>query len=156
MLRIVFSILLFYRWPIPGLFFFIFVFSIVQLEDKIMPMTGFELQISVVGSDRFTNWATITAQLKFWVKHINLTIVNFFSIPECNAEASAWSTTPTLPATTPSCSARTRPTSPSATTASGSSSGLSTSSRSLRVSSPYFTHKSYIKWSTLLGPDSAY
>ena len=53
------------RWAICTLFFFIFVFSIIQLVEKmlgiILLMTGFELQISGVGSDRFTNWATTTA-----------------------------------------------------------------------------------------------
>ena len=47
-----------------GLFFFIFVFFYcnVQLVDKILPMLGFEPQISGVGSDCSTNWATTTAQ----------------------------------------------------------------------------------------------
>ena len=43
------------RWAIPGLLFFILVFSIVQLADKILQMTGFEPRISGVGSDRSTN-----------------------------------------------------------------------------------------------------
>ena len=41
--------------------FFIFVFSIVQLVDKISPMSGFEPWIFDVGSNRSINWATITA-----------------------------------------------------------------------------------------------
>ena len=55
------------RWAIPGLFFFNFVFSIIQLVDKlvdkILSMTGYEPRISDVGSDHSTNWATTTAQL---------------------------------------------------------------------------------------------
>ena len=35
--------------------FFIFVFSIVQLVDQILPMSGFKLRISGVRSDRSTN-----------------------------------------------------------------------------------------------------
>ena len=42
--------------------FFIFVFSIVQLVDKISPMPGFEPWISGIRSDRFSKWATTTAQ----------------------------------------------------------------------------------------------
>ena len=37
------------------IFFLIFVFSIVQLVDTILLMTGFEPRISVIGSDRSTN-----------------------------------------------------------------------------------------------------
>ena len=47
------------RWAIPGLFFFIFAFSIIQLVDKLAdeftPMTGFEPQTSGVGRNRSTN-----------------------------------------------------------------------------------------------------
>ena len=42
-LRLVF----FQRCAIPGLFFFIYIFSIVPLVDKILLMTGFEPRISV-------------------------------------------------------------------------------------------------------------
>ena len=55
-------------------YLFIFVFSIVQLVDKILPMSGFELEISGVWSDRSTNWATATARksklliFEFWFK----------------------------------------------------------------------------------------
>ena len=35
--------------------FFIFVYSVIQLVHKILPMTGFELRISGVESDRSTN-----------------------------------------------------------------------------------------------------
>ena len=38
-----------------SLFFFIFVISIVQLVDKILLMSGFEPQISGVGSDLSSN-----------------------------------------------------------------------------------------------------
>ena len=45
----------------PGLFF---VFLIVQLVDKILPMSGFKLGISGVRSNRSTNRATATATWK--------------------------------------------------------------------------------------------
>ena len=46
----------FLRWVIPGLFFFFLHFLCnLQWVDKIMPMSGFELQISGVGSNRSTN-----------------------------------------------------------------------------------------------------
>ena len=41
--------------------FLFFVFSILQLVDNILPMTGLELQISPFRSDRSSNWATTTA-----------------------------------------------------------------------------------------------
>ena len=44
------------------LLLFIFDFSIVQLVDKILPVSGFELRISDVLNDCSTNWATTTAQ----------------------------------------------------------------------------------------------
>ena len=50
-----------HSWP---LFFFIFIFSIqltVNIHYKFLPMTGFELRTSRIGSDRSTNWATTTA-----------------------------------------------------------------------------------------------
>ena len=52
------------KWAIPGLFFFIFVFSIqltVNVRYKFLPMTGFEPRTSGIGSNRSTNWATTTA-----------------------------------------------------------------------------------------------
>ena len=39
----------------PGLFCFILVFSIAQLVDKILPMSGFEPRISDVSSDCYTD-----------------------------------------------------------------------------------------------------
>ena len=48
----------FFKWPIPSLFFFIFVYSIqftVNVQYQFSPMTGFELQTSGIGSDRSTN-----------------------------------------------------------------------------------------------------
>ena len=48
----------FIKWANPGPFFFIFVFSIQFTENiqyKFLPMTGFELRTSGVGSDRSTN-----------------------------------------------------------------------------------------------------
>ena len=53
---------IFFKWAIPGLFFFIFVFSIVQWVDKILPMSGFEPRNSGVRSDRSANWAKTIAQ----------------------------------------------------------------------------------------------
>ena len=54
------------------LFFSIFVFSIqfiIQLiVNKIWPMTEFELLISSFGSNRYTNWATTSAQVG-WFYH---------------------------------------------------------------------------------------
>ena len=48
-----------------ALFIFIFVFSIqltVSAQYQFLPMTGFELQTSGVGSDRSTNLVTATAK----------------------------------------------------------------------------------------------
>ena len=54
----------FLKWVIPGLFFFIFVFSIQLTENnvqyKFCPLTGFESQTSGVGSNRSTNCLTTT------------------------------------------------------------------------------------------------
>ena len=55
--RILFFVL-FKKWAIPGLFFFIFVFSKQLTENvqyKISPMTGFELRTSGIGSNCSTN-----------------------------------------------------------------------------------------------------
>ena len=52
------SLSVFLKWAIPGLFFFIFVFSIhltVNVQYKFLPMYGFEPRISGMGSDRSTN-----------------------------------------------------------------------------------------------------
>ena len=57
------------KWAIPGLFSFIFVFSIQLIVNKCailnLPMTGFELQTSGIGSNCSTNCATTTAQNPF-------------------------------------------------------------------------------------------
>ena len=48
----------FKKWAILGLFIFIFVFSIqltVNVQYKLLPMTGFEPQTSGIGSDLSTN-----------------------------------------------------------------------------------------------------
>ena len=45
----------FFRGALPNQFFFIFVFFFVPLVDKILPLSGFELLISGVGSNRSTN-----------------------------------------------------------------------------------------------------
>ena len=55
---------MFFKWAIPGLFFFILVFSIqltINVQYKFLPMTGFEMHTSGIGSDRSTNWAITTA-----------------------------------------------------------------------------------------------
>ena len=53
----------FFKWAIPGLFFFIFVFSLqLTVQCKFLPMTRFELRTYGIGSNRSTNWATTTAQ----------------------------------------------------------------------------------------------
>ena len=52
------SLSVFLKWAIPGLFFFIFVFSIhltVNVQYKFLPMSGFEPRTSGMGSDRSTN-----------------------------------------------------------------------------------------------------
>ena len=55
------------KWAIPGIFLFIFVFSIQLIVNnfsiKILPMTGFKPWTSGIGSDRSTNWVTTTSQL---------------------------------------------------------------------------------------------
>ena len=54
----------FLKWAIPRLFLFIFAFSIqltVNIHNNFLPMTGFELQTSGIGSDRSTNRASTTA-----------------------------------------------------------------------------------------------
>ena len=64
LLLLKFSMSFFKKWAIPGLFFFIFVFSIqlrINIQYKILPMTGFEPWTSWIGSDPSTNWATTTA-----------------------------------------------------------------------------------------------
>ena len=56
----------FQRWAIPGLFF-IFIFSIqltVNVQYKFLPMTGFKLRTSDIGSYPSTNWVTTTARHK--------------------------------------------------------------------------------------------
>ena len=53
--------LIFKKWAISGLFFFIFVFSIqltVNVQYKCLAIAGFEPRTSGIGSDCSTNWAT--------------------------------------------------------------------------------------------------
>ena len=54
------------KWAIPGLFLFIFVFSIQlilnKMLNKILPMTGVDPRTSGIDSDRSTNWATTTSR----------------------------------------------------------------------------------------------
>ena len=57
----------FFKLATPGLFFFIFVFSRLQLTDNyiqkiLLPTLGFEPRISGVVSNRSANCATTTAQ----------------------------------------------------------------------------------------------
>ena len=54
--------LYFFKWAIPGLFFFIIIFSTqltvgkqLNVRYKRLPMTGYELRTSGVGSDRSIN-----------------------------------------------------------------------------------------------------
>ena len=50
--------IVFYKWAILGLFFFIFVFSIkltVNVQSKMFLMNGFEPRTSEIGSDHSTN-----------------------------------------------------------------------------------------------------
>ena len=52
------------KWANPGLYFFIFVFSIqltVNVQYNFLPMTVFEPRTSGIGSACSTNWATTTA-----------------------------------------------------------------------------------------------
>ena len=55
-----------YKWAIPGLFYLL-VSSFQQLAEnyKILPITGFKLRTSGLGSDCFANWATTATQLCF-------------------------------------------------------------------------------------------
>ena len=51
-------ILFFQKWAIPGIFFFIFDFSLqltVNDQYKFVPMIGFELRTSGIGSNCSTN-----------------------------------------------------------------------------------------------------
>ena len=53
-------------WANPGLFYFIFIFSIqlaVNIQYIFLPMIGFKLRTFGVGSDHSTNWATTTAHI---------------------------------------------------------------------------------------------
>ena len=52
------------RWAIPGLFFFIFVFPIQQIN--ILPVAGFELRTSGVKSNLYANWVTTTAHTLYY------------------------------------------------------------------------------------------
>ena len=77
-LRFVSSHRQFFKWAIPGLFFFIFAFSIqwiVNAQYKFLPMSGFKLRTSEIGSDRSTNWTTTTAPGKIlcWMLNVEKT-----------------------------------------------------------------------------------
>ena len=82
----------FFKWSIPGPFFFIFVFSIQQLtvnvQFKCLPMTGFKLLTPGIGSDHSTNWATTTALvIKFNTPSISST---HWCLQECNQTKTIW------------------------------------------------------------------
>ena len=51
---------IFFKWAIPGLFFFVFNISIQLRVNNFLPITGFEPRTSRIGRDRSTNWATTT------------------------------------------------------------------------------------------------
>ena len=59
----------FFKWGIPGLFLFIFIFSIqltIEIQYNLFLMTGFEPLPSGVRSNRSTNWATLTPGKGNW------------------------------------------------------------------------------------------
>ena len=73
-----FSQLLFFKWAIPGVFFFIFLFSIHSWQFNIynfLPMTGFKPWTSGIVSNCSTNWATTTA-------HSQLLLMSIFDLNE--------------------------------------------------------------------------
>ena len=60
-------VLIFFKWAIPGLFFFIFVFSIkltVNVQYYFLSMTGFKPWSSGVGIKHSTNWVATIARNK--------------------------------------------------------------------------------------------
>ena len=69
------KIYFFKKWAIPGLFFFIFFFSIlltVNVQYKMLPMTRFELGTSVFGSNCSTNWATTTTPFNSFLQSLKI------------------------------------------------------------------------------------
>ena len=69
----------FFKKTIPGLFIFIFVFSVqltVNVQYKFWPMTGFELRTSGIASNHSTNCATTTAMFENvwgdWIDKLSL------------------------------------------------------------------------------------
>ena len=83
------SLSFFKKMAYPGLLFFTFVFSIqltVNVQYKFLPMPGFELQTSEVGSNGSTNWATSIAHFVQYFKLVKRPslwahIQNFILIP---------------------------------------------------------------------------
>ena len=70
----------FFKWVIPGLFFFVLFFNSWQLNmliNKILSMTGFEPRASGIGSNRSAHWATTTALV--WLIYIFTTV--HFKLP---------------------------------------------------------------------------
>ena len=99
-IAVVIFLIFFKKWAIPGLFFFIFVFSIqltVNVEYKFLPMTGFEPQTSGIGSDRSTNWATTTT-LIYLISVIWLMVSHYECKHWCLAEKYV-----TIPNIVPNC-----------------------------------------------------
>ena len=59
-----------------------FVFYILQLVYKILPMSGFEPRISGVGCDRSTNWATNIPHFSINVGNSSLLIISLEEISQ--------------------------------------------------------------------------
>ena len=75
----------FFEVAFPGLFFFIFVFSIqltVNAQYNFLQMTGFEPRTSGVESDRSTNWVITTARKLQYLLRWHNTIVLCTSITD--------------------------------------------------------------------------
>ena len=71
----------------PGLFFFIFVFSIqstVNVQYNFLPMTGFELRTSGVGSKHSTNWAPTLYLLTVFTKYSFFEFTLTFKLHICS------------------------------------------------------------------------
>ena len=72
--------LFFFKWAIPGLFslFSSFQYTVdckqmFNINNKFLPMTGFEPRTSGIGRDRSTNWATTTSACNYYLPFISHT-----------------------------------------------------------------------------------
>ena len=65
---------------IPGLFFFILVYSIQLVEYINLPVTGFEQRTSSVGSDRSTNSVTTIATAAIHFISVVIIIIGSFRL----------------------------------------------------------------------------